>query len=75
MSDELNNGALRLAVAQICQSMGWDALHKSTHDLLTDVLQRYMQEIAKCAHGYSQLCKYTFSEQNKIIYIRHIRSY
>ncbi|XP_031572693.1 transcription initiation factor TFIID subunit 3-like [Actinia tenebrosa] len=62
MSDELNNGALRLAVAQICQSMGWDALHKSTHDLLTDVLQKYMQEIAKCAYGYSQL--YCHTEPN-----------
>lgn len=57
MSEDLNNGALRLAVAQICQSMGWDALNKSTHDLLTEVLQKYMLEIAKCAQDYSQLCK------------------
>jgi len=69
MSEELNNGALRLAVAQICQSMGWDALNKSTHDLLTDVLQRYMLEIAKCSHEYSQLCK------SKHIYSSHCTSF
>ena len=57
MCDGFNHGALQTAVAQICQSMGWDALQKSTHDLLTDVLQKYLEEIAKSAHGYSQLCK------------------
>lgn len=55
MCDGFNHGALQTAVAQICQSMGWDALQKSTHDLLTDVLQKYLEEIAKSAHGYSQL--------------------
>lgn len=58
MCDGFNHGALQTAVAQICQSMGWDALQKSTHDLLTDVLQKYLEEIAKSAHGYSQLCKF-----------------
>ena len=57
MCDGFNHGALQIAVAQICQSMGWDALQKSTHDLLTDVLQKYLEEIAKSAHGYCQLCK------------------
>lgn len=55
MCDGFNHGALQIAVAQICQSMGWDALQKSTHDLLTDVLQKYLEEIAKSAHGYCQL--------------------
>ena len=57
MCDGFNHGALQTAVAQICQSMGWDGLQKSTQDLLTDVLQKYLEEIAKSAHGYSQLCK------------------
>ncbi|XP_015772822.1 PREDICTED: transcription initiation factor TFIID subunit 3-like [Acropora digitifera] len=55
MCDGFNHGALQIAVAQICQSMGWDSLQKSTHDLLTDVLQKYLEEIAKSAHGYCQL--------------------
>lgn len=47
-----------MAVAQICQSMGWDSVQKSTHDLLTDVLQKYLEEIGKSAYGYSQLCRF-----------------
>lgn len=62
MCDGFNHGALQIAVAQICQSMGWDALQKSTHDLLTDVLQKYLEEIAKSAHGYCQL--YSRTEPN-----------
>ena len=58
MCDGFNHGALQIAVAQICQSMGWDALQKSSHDLLTDVLQKYLEEIAKSAHGYSQICEF-----------------
>ena len=60
MCDGFNHGALQIAVAQICQSMGWDSLQKSTHDLLTDVLQKYLEEIAKSAHGYCQLCKLSY---------------
>lgn len=62
MCDGFNHGALQIAVAQICQSMGWDALQKSSHDLLTDVLQKYLEEIAKSAHGYSQI--YSRTEPN-----------
>ncbi|KAJ7370236.1 transcription initiation factor TFIID subunit 3 [Desmophyllum pertusum] len=62
MCDGFNHGALQIAVAQICQAMGWDGLQKSTHDLLTDVLQKYLEEIAKSAHGYCQL--YSRTEPN-----------
>ncbi|XP_032227627.2 transcription initiation factor TFIID subunit 3 isoform X2 [Nematostella vectensis] len=62
MTERFNHFALRVAVAQICQSMGWDSLHKSTHDLLTDVMQKYMEEIAKSAHAYCQL--YCHTEPN-----------
>lgn len=59
MMDNFNREVLRVAVAQICQSMGWDALQKSTHDTLTDVMQRYLEEIGKVAYGYTQLCNRT----------------
>ncbi|XP_028409364.1 transcription initiation factor TFIID subunit 3-like [Dendronephthya gigantea] len=59
MVDSFNRQVLRHAVAQICQSMGWDALHKSTHDTLTDVMQRYLEEIGKVANNYTQLCSRT----------------
>ena len=64
MCDVFNRGALRLAVAQICQSMGWDSLQKSTQDLLTDVLQKYLEEIAKTTHEYCHHCKYSFFESS-----------
>ena len=60
MMDGFNRQVLRVAVAQICQSMGWDAVQKSTHDTLTDVLQRYLEEIGKVAYGYTQICESLF---------------
>ena len=60
MADNFNRQVLRVAVAQICQSMGWDALQKSTHDTLTDVMQRYLEEIGKVAYSYTQLCEFYF---------------
>ena len=62
MVDSFNRQVLRVAVAQICQSMGWDALQKSTHDTLTDVMQRYVEEIGKVAYSYTQLCMYRISD-------------
>lgn len=67
MCDGFNHGVLQIAVAQICQSMGWDALQKSTQDLLTDVLQKYLEEIAKSAHGYCQLCKVNLTSRLLVV--------
>ncbi|KAK7490611.1 hypothetical protein BaRGS_00018214 [Batillaria attramentaria] len=45
---------LRVSVAQICQNLGWNATQSSTLELLTDVLERYLQEVGKVSHRYCE---------------------
>lgn len=46
---------LRVSVAQMCQAVGWDAVQLSACDLLSDVLERYVQQLARSCHRYSEL--------------------
>lgn len=45
-------------MAQICQALGWDSVQLSACHLLTDVLQRYLQQLGRGCHRYSELCEY-----------------
>lgn len=47
-----------VSVAQICQALGWDSVQLSACHLLTDVLQRYLQQLGRGCHRYSELCEY-----------------
>ena len=53
--------SLGLATAQICQSLGWHSVQRSSHDVLTDVLERYINLVSKRAALISQTCKYSTS--------------
>ncbi|KAF8792217.1 Transcription initiation factor TFIID subunit like protein [Argiope bruennichi] len=59
---EIAKQALKVVVAQICQNIGWHAVQSSPMDILVDVLQRYVLEIAKSVHGYST--QYNRTEPN-----------
>ena len=48
---------LKTAVAQICHSLGWNSMQKSSLAVLTDVLERYMKKLSKATAGYCQHCK------------------
>lgn len=49
--------SLGLATAQICHGLGWHSVHRSSHDILTDLLERYIKEVSKTAVNISQTCK------------------
>ncbi|XP_053677978.1 uncharacterized protein LOC128728381 [Anopheles nili] len=53
---------LKVAVAQICQTIGWHSAHTSTMDLLVDVTQHFLREITRSMHRYSEL--YNRTEAN-----------
>lgn len=56
-SQDYSRSVLRVSVAQICQNLGWNATQTSPLELLTDVLERYLEEIGKVCHRYSEQCK------------------
>ncbi|XP_028287672.1 transcription initiation factor TFIID subunit 3 [Parambassis ranga] len=55
MCESYARSLLRVSVAQICQALGWDAIQLTACDLLSDVLQRYIQQLARVCHRYSEL--------------------
>lgn len=61
MCENYARSLLRVSVAQICQALGWDAVQLTACDLLSDVLHRYIQQLAKVCHRYSELCKFSVS--------------
>lgn len=61
MCENYARSLLRVSVAQICQALGWDAVQLTACDLLSDVLHRYIQQLAKVCHRYSELCKCSVS--------------
>lgn len=57
MCESYSRSLLRVSVAQICQALGWDSVQLSACHLLTDVLQRYLQQLGRGCHRYSELCE------------------
>ncbi|KAH1187858.1 hypothetical protein KIL84_020607, partial [Mauremys mutica] len=55
MCESYSRCLLRVSVAQICQALGWDSVQISACDLLTDVLQRYLQGLGRGCHRYCEL--------------------
>ncbi|XP_033746840.1 transcription initiation factor TFIID subunit 3-like [Pecten maximus] len=54
MANEYCRSMLRVSLAQICQNLGWNAAQATPLELLTDVLERYLLEVAKVTHRYSE---------------------
>ncbi|XP_007235047.3 transcription initiation factor TFIID subunit 3 [Astyanax mexicanus] len=55
MCESYARALLRVSVAQVCQALGWDAVQLSACDLLSDLLERYLQQLARGCHRYSEL--------------------
>ncbi|XP_050076126.1 nascent polypeptide-associated complex subunit alpha, muscle-specific form [Anopheles maculipalpis] len=62
MSQEYAQHVLKVAVAQICRTIGWHSTHASTMDLLIDVTQHFLREISRTMHRYCEL--YNRTEAN-----------
>ncbi|XP_038067976.1 transcription initiation factor TFIID subunit 3-like [Patiria miniata] len=54
MVEEYCRSLLKVAVAQLCQGLGWHTIHTTPFDLLTDVLQRYLEHLARHTHRYAE---------------------
>ncbi|XP_075219426.1 TBP-associated factor 3 [Lycorma delicatula] len=54
MTTKFTRSILRVVVAQLCQTIGWHAVNTTPFELLTDVLQKYIVELAENAHRYAE---------------------
>ncbi|XP_055509407.1 transcription initiation factor TFIID subunit 3 [Leucoraja erinacea] len=55
MCEGYGRALLRVAVAQICQALGWDSVQLTACDILTDVLSRYMERLGRGCHRHTEL--------------------
>ena len=59
MSLQYSRGLLRIVIAQLCQQLGWNAIHSSPLELLTNILERYILQLGRQTHRFSELCMST----------------
>ncbi|KAF5725413.1 hypothetical protein HS088_TW23G00135 [Tripterygium wilfordii] len=53
--DEFAQALAKIAVAQVCESCGFQAFQQSALETLSDVATRYIYDIGKTAHSYANL--------------------
>lgn len=47
----------RIIVAQISQNIGWNSIQTIPLELMGDILHKYLHELTRQIHRYSELCK------------------
>lgn len=52
--NEFQTEVLRQVVGHCSHNIGWNGIHASSLDLLTEVLQKYLTEIGRSVHRYSE---------------------
>lgn len=54
MAEQYALAAARVAVAQLAEEAGFDALHQSSAQIMSELMLRYIEEAGTGAHSYSE---------------------
>ncbi|XP_076447730.1 uncharacterized protein LOC143284685 [Babylonia areolata] len=54
-NDEFCRSKLKVAAAQICQNLGWNSTTTLALDILLDTTERYIEQLGKATHRFSEL--------------------
>lgn len=60
MAEEFSRKALKVVVALICQTIGWNGIQSTPFEILIDLLQQYLVELGRVTHRYAELCEYSY---------------
>uniref|UniRef100_W4VRD2 Putative bip2 n=1 Tax=Corethrella appendiculata TaxID=1370023 RepID=W4VRD2_9DIPT len=55
MNPQYTHDILKVVVAQICQNIGWHSIQTTPLELVVDILDKYLKEIAVSTHRYAEL--------------------
>ncbi|XP_054011297.1 transcription initiation factor TFIID subunit 3-like isoform X2 [Hylaeus anthracinus] len=55
MSTEYSRSVLKMAVAQICQTIGWHSINSTPLEFMVDLMQEYILRISKLTHQYAEI--------------------
>ncbi|XP_044507850.1 transcription initiation factor TFIID subunit 8-like [Mangifera indica] len=69
--DEFSVSIIRIAVSQICKSVGFKGAQSSALETLTLVITKYLQELAQLAGSYSNACCRTESNAFDVVNALH----
>ncbi|KAL4226377.1 transcription initiation factor TFIID subunit 3 [Mactra antiquata] len=67
MAQEYSRACLRVAVAQMCQHLGWNSIQTTPMELMTDVLERYLLQLGKVTHRYSEQFGRTYTRVEDVL--------
>lgn len=56
----------RLVVASLCRELGFVAVEERALEMLTDVMEKYLEEIAHASHRYAEIASRTESNFNDV---------
>lgn len=58
MAEKYNLEVLKVVVAQICTTIGYTSIQNTPLELLVDIFDKYMRELAVTTNRYAELCKF-----------------
>jgi hypothetical protein len=68
MSEEFARHVLRVVVAQVCASFGFQSIEQFALETLVDVLQEYIEEIGYTSHSISEVASRTESNFHDVLF-------
>lgn len=57
MSRNYTRDHLKISVAKILQTLGWNSINSTPLEILTDILGNYMNQITKSTNNYANECR------------------
>ena len=57
MAEDYSKSVIRLVVAQICKSVGWESINSSALEVLIDFTERHISHLGRNSRRYAEQCK------------------
>lgn len=73
MAQDYARSVAKVLVAQIAESVGFDAIQQSANDTLSELLLQYIAEIGSATHNYAELAGRTDCNVNDLVRELYVR--
>nr|CAB3266795.1 transcription initiation factor TFIID subunit 3 [Phallusia mammillata] len=67
MAELFARNILRIVVAHYSQAIGFDSVHSCPLEVLTDILQRFLCQLGKDIHDFTEQCSHTDPHLNDVV--------
>ena len=70
MADRYSRQIARVAVAQMAETNGFDSVQESAVEVLSDLMLRYVAQLASASHSYAEVAGRTDCNVNDLVSVR-----